>query len=84
MSRTVSASTNRPYGLLRVAQVWSVSRATVCHRQRLGESLDQRAVRLRLGRRHLTAVRRDDALAAAPALKPAGSSATHVQSREGG
>jgi putative transposase len=33
MSRTVSPSTHRPYGLLRVAQVWSVSRATV-YRQR--------------------------------------------------
>jgi transposase InsO family protein len=33
MSRTVSPSRNRPYGLLRVAQVWSVSRATV-YRQR--------------------------------------------------
>ena len=29
MSRTVSPSSHRPYGLLRVAQVWSVSRATV-------------------------------------------------------
>jgi putative transposase len=34
MSRTVSPSTHRPYGLLRVAQVWSVSRATVYHRRR--------------------------------------------------
>jgi putative transposase len=33
MSRHVSASTNRPYGLLRVAQVWGVARATV-YRQR--------------------------------------------------
>jgi hypothetical protein len=33
MSRTVSPSSNRTYGLLRVAQVWSVSRATV-YRQR--------------------------------------------------
>jgi putative transposase len=33
MSRTVSPSTNRPYGLLRVTQIWSVSRATV-YRQR--------------------------------------------------
>jgi transposase InsO family protein len=34
MSRTVSPSTHRPYGLLRVAQVWSVSRATVYRRRR--------------------------------------------------
>ena len=34
MSRTVSPSTNRSYGLLRVAQVWSVSRATVYRRRR--------------------------------------------------
>jgi putative transposase len=33
MSHTVSPSTNRPYGLLRVVQVWSLSRATV-YRQR--------------------------------------------------
>ncbi len=29
MSRRISASTNRPYGLLRVARVWGVPRATV-------------------------------------------------------
>jgi len=34
MSRTVSPSTNRSYGLLRVAQVWSMSRATVYRRRR--------------------------------------------------
>jgi transposase InsO family protein len=34
MSRTVSPSSDRPYGLLRVAQVWSVSRATVCRQRR--------------------------------------------------
>lgn len=29
MSRTVSPSTGRPYGLARVARIWRVSRATV-------------------------------------------------------
>jgi transposase InsO family protein len=33
MSRTVSPSTNRPYGVLRVAQVWRIARAMV-YRQR--------------------------------------------------
>ena len=38
MSRTVSPSTSRPYGLLRVAQVWGVSRATVYRQRRHDEA----------------------------------------------
>ncbi len=38
MSRTVSPSTSRPYGLLRVAQVWGVSRATVDRQRRHDEA----------------------------------------------
>jgi putative transposase len=41
MSRTVSPSTSRPYGLLRVARVWRVSRATL-YRQRRHDALDPR------------------------------------------
>ena len=37
MSRQVSASTNRPYGLLRVARVWGVARATVYRQRRHDE-----------------------------------------------
>jgi putative transposase len=37
MSRHVSASTNRPYGLLRVARVWGVARATVYRQRRHDE-----------------------------------------------
>jgi putative transposase len=37
VSRRVSASTNRPYGLLRVARVWGVSRATVYRHRRQDE-----------------------------------------------
>jgi transposase InsO family protein len=42
MSRTVSPSTSRPYGLLRMAQVWRVSRATVYRQRRLGAPYDRR------------------------------------------
>ncbi len=37
MSRHVSASTNRPYGLLRVTRVWGVARATVYRQRRHDE-----------------------------------------------
>ncbi len=42
MSRRVSASTDRPYGLLRVARVWGVSRATVYRRRRRDEPRPRR------------------------------------------
>jgi putative transposase len=42
VSRRVSASTNRPYGLLRVARVWGVSRATVYRHRRQGEPRPRR------------------------------------------
>ena len=42
MSRRVSASTNRPYGLLRVARVWGVSRATVYRHRRYDEPRPRR------------------------------------------
>ena len=38
MSRTVSPSTSRPYGLLRVAQVWGISRATGYRQRRHDEA----------------------------------------------
>jgi transposase InsO family protein len=42
MSRAVSPSANRPYGLLRVARVWGVSRATVYRHRRRDEPRPRR------------------------------------------
>jgi putative transposase len=42
VSRRVSASTNRPYGLLRVARVWGVSRATAYRHRRQDEPRPRR------------------------------------------
>ena len=42
MSRAVSPSTSRPYGVLRVAQAWGLSRATVYRRRRHDEPRPRR------------------------------------------
>ena len=42
MSRAVSPATNRPYGVLRVARAWSMSRATVYRHRRRDEPCPRR------------------------------------------
>ena len=42
MSRAVSPATNRPYGVLRVARAWGMSRATVYRHRRRDEPCPRR------------------------------------------